>query len=487
VRSGIRLYLVLSLGTLLVLAFAPLFFAVAGLTRATMTSVRESSGHVLEARTTRTEPEFQALLDAQVGEAGVAAIGVFDAVGTLGPRGGERGAVGLLPSRVKVGAEQLLPVATPRGPALLVVVPALGDRADPSTGAVGALLRTDPSAVGSSRLVGLYALYTGLVALTLLVFAYIVLTRLVVQPIDALVNAARRVSEGARTLDVELGGAREIQDLGASVKAMMERMRADEEALRGKIAEVEKYAADLERAQSTLVQSEKLASVGRLAAGLAHEIGNPISAILGFQDLLLMGGLEPEEQRDFLERMKRETERIHRVLRDLLDFARPAARHGELEKDAPGSVREALDDVVSLVTPQKGFRELALEVDVPQGLAAVAISHERLVQVLLNLVLNASDAVPARGGRITVRAASRGEGRVEIAIEDNGPGIAPSVRGKLFEPFVTTKEVGKGTGLGLAVCRGLVEAAGGTIVAEEAPSGGARFVLDVPAAPASIA
>jgi signal transduction histidine kinase len=480
VRSGIRLYLVLALGGLMVLAFTPLFYAVTGLTRATMTSAREASaralgraiaGHVIEARATRTEGEIQPLLDAQVGEGGGAAIGVYDLAGALGPRGGEKGAVSLLPARVRVGAEQLLPVTTPRGPAVLVVVPALGDRADASTGAVAALLRTDPLAVGSSRLVGLFALYTGLVALTLLVFAYIALTRLVVQPIDQLVTAARRVSDGARTLDVPQSGASEIRDLGESLTLMMERMRADEEALRAKIAEVERTAADLERAQGSLVRSEKLASVGRLAAGLAHEIGNPISAILGFQDLLLAGGLEPAEQKDFLERMKRETERIHRVLRDLLDFARPAARDGAAEEDVPGSVVEAVEDVVALVTPQKGFRDVALATEVPGDLPRVALSHERLVQVLLNLMLNAADAVPDRGGRIALRAAAS-ERSVHVEIEDNGPGIAPSVRAKLFEPFVTTKEVGKGTGLGLAVCRGLVEAAGGTISVEDGAEGG---------------
>lgn len=489
-RSGIRLYLVLALGTLLVLAFAPLFFAVAGLTRATMMSARESSAralgraiavHVLEARTSRSDHELSILLDAQVGDSGVAAIGIYDARGWLTLSGGERGARPLLPSQVRLGVEQLEAVTTSRGAALLVVVPAIGNPSE-TAGAVAALLRTDPSSVGSSRLVGLFALYIGLVALTLLVFAYIVLTRLVVRPLDQLVTAARRVSDGARELDVPQAGAREVRQLGESLTHMMERMRSDEEALRSKIAEVERTAIDLRGAQDSLVRSEKLASVGRLAAGLAHEIGNPISAILGFQDLLLAGGLPEAEQRDFLARMKRETERIHRVLRDLLDFARPAARLAVGGHEPPGSVREALDDVVALVTPQKSLHGVTLTTDVSPELPLVALTHERLVQVLLNLVLNAADAVPAQGGTIAVRASKGANGRVHVEVEDNGPGIAPSVRAKLFEPFVTTKEVGTGTGLGLAVCRGLVEAAGGMILAEESPGGGARFVLEVPVA-----
>ena len=169
--------------------------------------------------------------------------------------------------------------------------------------AVAVLVRTDLSATASAPLLRLVALYTGVVALSLLVFAHLAMTRLVVQPIDKLSRGARRVAEGARGLDAPRRGPRELVELGASLARMTERLRADEEAMRTKIAEIERVAADLSRAQSRLVQSERLASVGRLAAGLAHEIGNPLSAILGFQELLLGGGLSPQEEREFLERM----------------------------------------------------------------------------------------------------------------------------------------------------------------------------------------
>jgi signal transduction histidine kinase len=204
----------------------------------------------------------------------------------------------------------------------------------------------------------------------------------------------------------------------------------------------------------------RLASVGRLAAGLVHEIGNPIAAILGFQELLLDGGLDDAEARDFLARMKKETERVHRILRDLLDFAGPAVGEAGARSGEPGDARAAIEDALTLVRPQKAFRGVAIEVDLARDLPRAALTHERIVQVALNLLLNAVDVVPREEGRIAVRAARCGEDRVRIAIEDNGPGIDPSVRDRLFEPFVTTKDVGKGTGLGLAVCRGLVEAAG---------------------------
>ncbi|WP_437713294.1 HAMP domain-containing sensor histidine kinase [Sorangium sp. So ce448] len=506
VRLGIRLQLLFALGALLLLAFLPLFFAVASLTRATMSGARASSaraigraiaGHVAAARTTRSAPELSLLLEAQLGPDGASAIGVYDAAGALSVRAGEPEIVAALPASVEGGTEVLKTVRTARGDALLVVVPepareaaSLEEPAPPtSTGSVAVLVPTDPSTVAAAPLVRIVALYTGIVALALLVFAYISMTHLVVRPIDAVSEAARRVAGGARDLDVPRAGARELAELGASLALMTGRLRADEESLRAKIAEIERYAADLKSAQERLVRSERLASVGRLAAGLAHEIGNPLAAILGLQDLLLAGGLTPAEERDFVERMKRETERIHKILRDLLDFARPAARgaaeagdDGEAGHLPSGSVAEAIGDVVSLVTPQKAFRAIELERDVAPDVPAVPLAHGQLVQVLLNLLLNAADAVPRVGGRVTVRASRGAGGGARIEVEDNGPGIAEAVRETLFEPFITTKEVGEGTGLGLAVCRGLVEAAGGTIGVERGADGGARFVVLLPGA-----
>lgn len=484
-RLGIRLQLLFSLGSLLVLAFVPLYFAVASLTRVTMGSVREASaralgraiaGHVTAAREARSEADLGPLLEAQLGQGGVAAIGVYDAAGALQARAGESAATAALPERAALGIESARSVQTALGGAVLVVVPSDHDRSG-----VAVVVRTDLSTTAAAPLLRLVAMYTGAVALSLLIFAHMAMTRLVVQPIDALSSAARRVADGATRLDAPRGGARELVLLGASLSQMTARLRDDEEAMRAKIAEARRYAQDLSRAQSRLVQSERLASIGRLAAGLAHEIGNPLSAILGFQELLLQGGLDPKEEREFLERMKRETERIHHVLRDMLDFARPTDAHRPNVVEAPGSIHEAVADVLALVKPQKSFRDVAIHAEIPGDLPRVALAGPRLVQVLLNLLLNAADAVPREGGRVTLRAERLDADRVRLTVEDNGTGLAPSIRGHLFEPFTTTKEPGKGTGLGLAVCRGLIESAGGTLAAEDSPEGGARFVIELPA------
>ena len=282
---------------------------------------------------------------------------------------------------------------------------------------------------------------------------------------------------GARHLEVSARGPRELAELGVNLRTMTDKLLAEEESLRKKIDEVESATLRLREAQDRLVRSERLASVGRLAAGLAHEIGNPIAALIGMQELLLDGGLELEEQRDFLLRMRKESERIHRILRDLLQFARPGKSPDE-EEVSPGNVEVAIYDTVALVAPQKSMHDVELAVDVFPDLPTVSLSHEHMVQVVLNLVLNAADACGA-GGKITVRARPIPSG-VRLEVEDTGPGVAAGVREKLFEPFVTTKDVGEGTGLGLAVCRGLVEAAGGSIVLDETTTVGARFVIELP-------
>jgi signal transduction histidine kinase len=476
---GIRLQIVLALSVLLVLAFLPLFVAVASLTRATLRSVRETSARslgravaaqVAEAQSARDPADLQALAEAQIGQGGVAALGIYDARGVPILRLGDMEDASALPQTAPRGSEQAVSISTPRGPAVRVVIPG-------SKGIIAAVLRTDDDAVRIAPLLRLVALYTGLIALALLVFAYIALTRLIVRPLDAISAAARRVALGARGLEVPATGPSELVGLGTSLSEMTAKLRADEQRMRDQIEELERRAEALRQAQDRLVRSERLASVGRLAAGLAHEIGNPIAALMGLEDLLLEGGLEPNEQRDFLIRIRSETERIHRVLRDLLDFARPASVPlGQADK--PGDVTEAIEDVLALVRPQRSFRDVQIAVDVPPALPSVTLGRERIMQVLLNLLLNAADATEQKG-RVSLRA-ERIDGRVRLIVEDDGGGIDPSVAARLFEPFVTTKEVGKGTGLGLAVCRGLVESVEGSIVHDETFRGGARFVVELP-------
>ncbi len=480
-RAGLRLRLLLLIGGLLIAAFVPLYFAVATYTTVALRQQREShtqalaravAGHVVEAVRQRRSEDLEPLLRAEVGGEGLEGLAVYDADGRPLARAGNSDALERLPKTLPGPRARTLDLSMPRGRALRVDVPFEG-------GAVVALLRTDDDASRVAPLLRLVALYTALVALALLVLAYYALTRLIVRPLDALGRAAERVAEGGKGLVLPPTDVPELADLGSSFRTMTERLLAEEDALRKKIDEVEQATEELKQAQEQLVRSERLASVGRLAAGFAHEVGNPIAALMGLQDLLLAGGMSEAEQRDFLGRMRKETERIHRILRDLLAFARPGAT-SDGAAPAPGRLEAAVYDVAALVAPQKAMKDVDLELDVFPDLPEVRLSHEQLVQILLNLVLNAADAVPD-GGRVRVTAKPHARG-VELSVEDNGPGVAPAVRDKLFEPFVTTKETGKGTGLGLAVCRGLIESGGGTITLDAAYQAGARFVLELPRA-----
>ena len=478
-RGGLRLQILLLLGGLLLLAFVPLFYAVASYTSATLQQLRLGNAralgraiaaHVAEARASRSEAELMSLLRAEVGTEGVEAIGVYSTAGARLAAAGEPGALTELP--LTAPNREALRERGAGASVLTVTVPS-------RVGPVVAVLRLDDQAARAAPLVKLVGLYTALVGLALLVIAYFALTRLIVRPLDALARGAERVASGARRLAVPKTSVRELADLGLSFGIMTERLLQEEDKLRRKIDEVELATLRLREAQDRLVRSERLASVGRLAAGLAHEIGNPISALIGLQDLMLAGGLSPEEERDFLVRMRKETERINRILRDLLQFARPAAeRLSSSEEQEPGDVDTAVRDTAALVAPQRSLKEVELELDVAPGLPAVSLGHEQLMQVILNLVLNAADAVGA-GGNVRVTASKTTSG-VRLAVEDDGPGVDPRVQAQLFEPFVTTKEIGKGTGLGLAVCRGLVEAAGGSISLDEGFGGGARFVVELP-------
>jgi signal transduction histidine kinase len=478
VQAGLRLRLLLWVGSLLIVAFVPLFFAVATYTGVTLRSLREEhalslgravAGHVAEAGRGRSDAELFPLLRAEVGSEGLEAIAVYGPDGLPRARVGAPDAVDRLPKRAAPRFEGTTDVATAHGRGLAVQVPG-------RDGAVVAILRTDDDSARVAPLLRLVGLYMLLVAFALLVAMHFALTRLIVRPVDALAGAAERVAQGARRLTVPRTSVRELAELGRSLRTMTERLLAEEDALRKKIDEVELATERLRAAQDGLVRSERLASVGRLAAGLAHEIGNPIAALIGLQELLLEGGLEPAEQRDFLQRMRRETERIHRILKDLLAFARPGAQ-GALPSE-PGDVEAAVHDTAALVLPHRDLSDVNLVLDVHPDLPRVALSREQLVQVILNLVLNAADAV-TKGGHVRIAAEKTRTG-VRLSVEDDGPGVLPSVRERLFEPFVTTKDVGKGTGLGLAVCRGLVEGAGGSIELDTAHAPGARFVLDLP-------
>ncbi len=337
----------------------------------------------------------------------------------------------------------------------------------------------DPSDHGASRsLPGLLFLYVGVTAAAILLFTYVLLGRSIVRPVEALTRASEHIAAGAHEdVRVPVHGAAEVVRLAVAFNAMHAQLASERRALVERLAELERTTRELESTQRSLVSSEKMASVGRLAAGVAHEIGNPLSAILGLVELVRDGDLPPDEQREFLGRVTKETERIHRIIRDLLDFARPEPAP---DADASCDLEEVVEDAVRLVGPQKDLRQVTLERRFAEACPPARGPSAQLAQVVLNLLLNAADAI--EGDEIIRIEVRPSDDSVELIVADTGPGIPPDVREHLFEPFVTTKPPGQGTGLGLAVCHTIVERLGGTIEAGDAPEGGARFTVRLPRA-----
>ncbi|HYO95287.1 MAG TPA: histidine kinase dimerization/phospho-acceptor domain-containing protein, partial [Polyangiaceae bacterium] len=314
-RAGLRLQIVVLLGGLLLLAFVPLYVAVATYTSVALRQIRTAHARALGQSVARHVVELQAhsssqplvsLLVNQVKRGAAEALVAYDGQGGVLASAGDRALIGALTARRDTTQASSFEVKLARGRALAVVVPG-------AAGAVLAVVRLDDTA-GAEPLLDLLALYTAVVGAALLLVAYFALTRLIVRPLDALSRAAERVAAGARRLTLPSTRVRELAELAGNLRAMTERLLSEEEALRRKVGEVEAATTHLRETQDRLVRSERLASVGRLSAGVAHEIGNPISALMGLLDLLLAGGLEPDEQRDFLQRMRKETLRVHGIL-----------------------------------------------------------------------------------------------------------------------------------------------------------------------------
>ncbi|ABS24896.1 sensor histidine kinase [Anaeromyxobacter sp. Fw109-5] len=309
------------------------------------------------------------------------------------------------------------------------------------------------------------------------------LFRAVARPVDRIVSAAERLGAGARADALPLlappGDAATERRGAAGAAVAFERLAGalseERSRLAEKVSELERANGALLEARESLVRAERLATAGQLASGIAHEVGNPLGAITGYAELArsrLRDGSPPAlaQAAEFAERIAAETARIDRIVRDLLDLARPSA-----PVVRPIDVRGPLEAALRLARAQPRFRAVEVTEDLPAALPRALADEQRLAQVLLNLLLNAGDAMGGAGAaRVRARAAG---GFVELAVEDAGPGFDTADLSRVFEPFFTTKGAGQGTGLGLAICRSIVEALGGDIRAENAPGGGARVVV----------
>lgn len=365
----------------------------------------------------------------------------------------------------------------------------------------------------ATLMVGVIALVLLDVLVVLMLGDYL-LQRMLVQPVARMVVEAESIAAGDTSRRLEEHGPEELGWLARSVNRMTDRLISNQKTLAENIRSLDRTNAELNETRRELLHAEKLASVGRLAAGVAHEVGNPLGAILGYVEVARRRGSGDE---DLLADIQGEAERIDGVVRGLLDFARPG-----VTTRRPIVADELVEATVDRVVRQGRFKGLELSVDLRAPGETISADLGQLEQVFVNLLLNAAEAIEETGttGTVLVTTAidtyespsmlepqrrredpdgvdyshlrsfrsdlrprprlSRGSRIVRIEVADDGAGISEEDVDRIFEPFFTTKDPGRGTGLGLAVCARLIEGMGGVIDAEPRADGGTRFIIQLP-------
>jgi len=330
-------------------------------------------------------------------------------------------------------------------------------------------------------------LYVSVTAGAVIILAFFFITHLIVRPVDELTRASERIASGKLEVAVPVRGGAELSRLAVAFNAMSSQLRADRSALEEQLEALQRTTHELESAQDQVIRSAKLDSVGRLSAGIAHEIGNPLAAILGMVELMRTQELEPSERNELLGRVQSETERIHQIIRDLLNFSRRDSLAPAAPVKATLRVENVIADAVRLIAPQRKLRDVEVRVTTGDALEPVQGVADQMTQVLLNLLLNAGDAMAGKGLIEIDARKSKEEDYIALTIRDHGPGIPVDVLDTIFEPFVTTKAPGQGTGLGLAVSSTIVKRAGGHIRVRNHPEGGAEFRVELKIAAAGSA
>jgi signal transduction histidine kinase len=283
----------------------------------------------------------------------------------------------------------------------------------------------------------------------------------------------------------------EFNKLSKALNRMLRHISEDKEKLRNAVVSLEKANFDLKQAQKDIIRAEKLASVGRLSAGIAHEIGNPIGIIIGYLEMLKTDDISKEDQKEFLLRTETEIKRIDTTIRQLLDLSRSSN-----EDVKAVSVHEIIEDTIGVSRFHPRMSDIDLDLKLSAKNDRVIADPNQLRQVFLNLIINAADAILSAenfsNGRILITTGSRnndqndstqGGGILRIDYIDNGPGIPKADLENIFDPFFTTKGPGKGTGLGLSVCFMIVERMGGKIKATSREGEGTTITVNLPLCP----
>jgi len=269
---------------------------------------------------------------------------------------------------------------------------------------------------------------------------------------------------------------------------MLRRISADKKKLRSTVNSLETANLELKKAQKEIIRAEKLASVGRLSAGIAHEIGNPIGIVMGYLELLKQKDIPAAEKKEYIHRTEAEIERINTIIRQLLEISRPS--NAGL-KAVPA--HELIDDIAEVLNVQPLMSNIEFKCRLEAQNDKILADSNQLRQVFLNLIINAADAISSEGkadnGKLLIQSSLVGgtseqpqnhKTHLKIMFIDNGPGISEENIANIFDPFYTTKEPGKGTGLGLSVSFMIIEGFGGKMTVRSKIGEGTTMTLLLP-------
>jgi two-component system NtrC family sensor kinase len=296
------------------------------------------------------------------------------------------------------------------------------------------------------------------------------IVRKVTQPLRELRHSAEAVGRGDFSRRVEVHSHDECGQLARVFNEMTEKIQNSRQQL-------EQTVETLRRTQAQLVQSEKLSAVGEFVSGVAHELNNPLTSVIGFAELLKQAEVSSPHRRH-VELIVASANRCHKIVQSLLKFAR---QHKPERK--PVKIEELIEATIEILRYQMRTSNIEVATDYEADLPRVMGDGNQLQQVFLNLINNARQAIEdfRPQGRIQIRVARFGQW-VRLLFQDDGPGISEQNLGKIFNPFFTTKEVGKGTGLGLSLSYGIIKEHNGTITVQSSPGQGATFIVDLPIA-----
>jgi len=300
----------------------------------------------------------------------------------------------------------------------------------------------------------------GLIIVFIAAISAVVVSRKFTAPLESLSAAVRKIAKGDFEVKVDISSRDEIGQLSDSFNEMANELLERERSLK--------------TAQLALVQSEKMAAVGTLSAGLAHEVKNPLSAVLGYAQLAKRKLSQPDVIKKHLDIIENETRRCNEIIGNLMQFSRQ--EKGEF---TDVTINEVVEKSVGVVDHQLGLNNVHVNMKLAPDIPEIIGNSNQLQQVMMNLAINAQQAMEPDGGTVDI-ATYFDNDNVYISVSDTGPGISDVVAEKIFEPFFTTKTAGKGTGLGLSVTYGIIRDHKGDIRVEKAASGGARFVIALP-------